>query len=313
MSPAKKKSLPEIILEQEGIDFALFDENLNLEIKSDKFDAGTLKNGAQISEVVPELAQMENAIRASLSQGNEFLIQRINRRQNDKDLYIDLRLIPFEGKVLVVVRDVSRYGMLEQSIIQQRNETILLKSQIEKSYKRLEEISDLDDLTKLFNRRAARQLFNYKLQQAQANSQPLSVLFIDMDNFKTINDCYGHENGDVALKFTANILRTYIRIEDTAIRWGGDEFVVILSDSAYEGSQRVASLLLDMFDKHSVYLSDNESFHIKASIGICQVSLNALKTATAQRIIRAADRAMYISKEKGGKQVTCIELEDAEE
>ncbi len=302
-----------LILEHEGINFALFDEYLKLEQLCCNWDAMILQSGALLSEVIPELGGMERTVRESMQTGSEISIQRINRTRNNENLYLDLRLIPFENKLLVVLKDTSKYGAMEQNIIQQRNETLLLNNELEKSRKLLEELSALDDLTKLPNRRAAHQIFQHKLQYAKIKQYPLSVIFLDLDNFKKINDRYGHENGDLALKFLANILQSHIRSEDTSIRWGGDEFVIMLADSENEGAKRIANLLISALEEHPVKLLSDVNFHIKASMGICQIKPSQFEEASLLDVIRTADHAMYISKRNGGKQITCLDLEATKE
>jgi len=304
--------LENLVLNIEGIDFALFNENLKLEKVCCNF--GLTNDPAQplgtcLSDIIPELAGMEDSIFAAMARGEEINIQRINRQREDgQSHYVDLRLIPFQQKLLVIFRDSSRHGALEQNIVQQRNEMFLLNTQLEKSRKALEELSGLDELTQLPNRRAANQLILHKFQQARLNQRLLSVIFFDLDNFKKINDQRGHESGDLALKFVANILRTHTRAEDTAIRWGGDEFVIILADSEQGGANRIASLLLSVFAERPVTLLNGDKVHIKASIGICNVKNSLLEKVNPQEVIHMADSAMYISKRNGGKQITSLDM-----
>ncbi len=295
------------VLKEEGIEFALFGEDLNLESSCCGFgDAGNF-----LSDLIPELAGMEETIRAAMQKGEEINIMRLNRYKGGLPHYVDLRLLPLDQKLLVIFKDSSMHGALEQNIIQQRNEMYLLNDQLEKSRRALEELSGMDELTRLPNRRAANQFMLRKFQQARLQQRPLSVVFFDLDNFKEINDQHGHESGDLALQFLADVLRAHIRAEDTAIRWGGDEFVIILSDSEHEGANRIASLLLSVFDQKPVTLLNGEKIHLKASIGICNVQAALLDKVAPQDVIHMADNAMYISKRSGGRQITSLDMESA--
>jgi diguanylate cyclase (GGDEF)-like protein len=198
---------------------------------------------------------------------------------------------------------------LEQSIIQQRNETLLLNQKLEKSRQALEELSNLDELTQLPNRRAAHNLFHRELQRARLHHLPLSMIFLDMDNFKQINDFHGHEYGDVVLRSFAHIVRSQVRAGDIVTRWGGDEFVVMLADSEREGAKRIAALLLSEFQARPIHLPNGTPTFIEVSIGICQVSSSQVETSSLTRIIQTADQAMYISKRSGGCQSTILDLE----
>jgi diguanylate cyclase (GGDEF)-like protein len=309
---SENSRLIEQIMQQEGIQFAFFDANLTLEPADCNLMGEIPQPGTPLSEIIPELAGMENSLRASLQLGRETAIHRINRTQGDRSQYLDLRLVPFGERLLVILKDTTRFGDLEQGIIQQRNEMILLNTQLEKSHHLLEELSALDDLTKLPNRRAAQQLFQHRLQQARASGIAMSVIFLDLDNFKGINDLYGHENGDLALKTLADILRLHIRVDDVAVRWGGDEFLIILEDGEFEGAKRISNHLLSIFKKQPLLLPGGIQIHLKASLGICLVRAAQLERTNLQEIIHVADRAMYISKRRGGAQVTLLDLGDTE-
>ncbi|MGQ9834302.1 MAG: diguanylate cyclase, partial [Candidatus Villigracilaceae bacterium] len=294
-----------IVLQKEGIEFAVFDADLTLEYACCDFG----KAGESLFSLIPELEGMEETLRAAMQKSEEMTIPRLNRQKDGQTYYVDLRLIPIGEKLLVVFKDISPHGWLEQAVIQQRNEMYLIAGHFEKSRRALEETSNLDELTRLFNRRAANQILPQKFQRASLQQHPIHIIFLDLDNLKQINDQHGHNNGDLALQFLADTLRAHIRDEDIAIRWGGDEFVVILSDSAREGAYRIARALLSHLDQKPMVLRNGESIYLKVSIGICSIPPNDLLDKVSLRdAIRMADEAMYLSKKNGGHQITSFDI-----
>lgn len=294
-----------IVLQKEGIQFAVFDEDLTLDYACCDFG----KAGESLFSLIPELTGMEETLRAALQTGQEMTIPRLNLQKDGQMHYVDLRLLPIEKKLLVIFKDISPHGWLEQAVIQQRNEMYLLAGHLEKSRRALEEVSNSDELTRLFNRRAANQILSQKFQQANLQQRPISIIFLDLDNLKQINDQHGHPSGDLALQFLADALRTHIRGEDIAFRWGGDEFIVILSDSEREGAYRIARALLSHLNQQPVMLTNHEPIYLKVSVGICSIPPNGLlNKVSPQDAIRMADEAMYLSKRNGGHQITSFDI-----
>lgn len=298
----------ETILARQGIEFAVFDENLNFVTASRALEGKSGPANPSLSDVIPELAGMEEAILASLREGKEIVISRLNRPRGGKMHYVDLHLTPLGGRLLVIVKNSTPFGTLEQKLTQQRNEMALLNRELEKSYRMLGNLSGLDELTQLPNRNAARHIFQHRLVNAKKYQQPLSLIFLDMDNLKPINDRHGHESGDRALQFLAGTLRGIVRSDDALARWGGDEFVILLS-SEEQGARRIAHVLLDKLENTPCHFPNGAQEKISISIGVCHVPAQVLKTASLEQIINAADRAMYISKKNGGNCITEITLE----
>lgn len=132
------------------------------------------------------------------------------------------------------------------------------------------------------------------------------MIFLDMDNFKQINDFHGHEYGDVVLRSFAHIVRS----QGARRRYcQADEFVVMLAILEREGAKRIAALLLSEFQVRPIHLPNGTPTFIEVSIGICQVSSSQVETSSLTRITETADQAMYISKRSGGRQSTILDLE----
>ncbi len=155
-----------------------------------------------------------------------------------------------------------------------------------------------DSLTGLYNRAMFSDRLNLELAKAKRKNQLVAVLFIDLDEFKSVNDNHGHSIGDLLLKQIAKRLLSATRESDTVARIGGDEFIMILPDISEEGQiQIIAEKLLKVFDEP--WHIDDKVFHIAASIGIAIYPKDGLKPAV---LIQNADLAMYKAKEKGHNQ-----------
>ena len=158
-----------------------------------------------------------------------------------------------------------------------------------------------DHLTALYNRRYMDDRLSVEVNNAIAQKEPLSVIFIDVDDFKKINDTYGHDVGDLVLKATADTISSCIRNEnDWVARYGGDEFFICLSNTDAAMALAVAERVITAMSKATVPL-DGSIIHITVSIGI-HTMLN--KEHTAADIIKIADQNMYESKHGGKKRIT---------
>jgi diguanylate cyclase (GGDEF)-like protein len=178
-------------------------------------------------------------------------------------------------------------AVLEPSAIALDNAVALQKA---------EALSVTDDLTRLYNSRYLNLVLRRETKRASRSGRPLSLLFIDLDGFKSVNDTHGHLCGSKALVEAGGIIRGCARETDVVARFGGDEFSVILPDTGREGAVSVASRVRDRIGIHPFLSSDGLSVHLTASIGVATLPDVA---ASAEELIRAADRAMYKVKAAG--------------
>jgi len=157
--------------------------------------------------------------------------------------------------------------------------------------------SEHDPLTHLFNRRAGDQLMEIMLDKAKTNNDQLVLLLIDLDGFKAVNDCYGHEAGDKVLIEVASRLKATIRKEDILIRLGGDEFVIAfnLKGGGRNEIDQFVSKLFDRFEAE-IQLEDSGSVPIGSSIGIAVFPQDG---ETIDALMANADTAMYQAKREG--------------
>ena len=174
----------------------------------------------------------------------------------------------------------------------------------------LEAVSDLNDmvirdqLTKLYNRRYLDTRLPADLCAAADKKQPLSVVFIDVDNFKHINDTYGHVTGDLVLQAAARALQSCVRGGgDWAARFGGDEFVVCLGEADSSVAHRIAERIREAVSAAEVPI-DGKTIRFTVSLGIQTTDGSA---HTAEELLQAADRNMYSAKHSGKNRVTSSE------
>ncbi|MCU1354262.1 MAG: Signaling protein ykoW [Acidimicrobiales bacterium] len=154
-----------------------------------------------------------------------------------------------------------------------------------------------DGITGLANRALFRDRVEHALSRQDRMEHPISVLFVDLDDFKTVNDSLGHAAGDELLRLVASRLGDFLRSSDTAARLGGDEFAVLLEEGGEESAVEVAQRMLQGF-ADPFYLDGRELF-VHASIGIANSNRGASSAESADALLRDADAAMYMAKSLG--------------
>jgi len=165
------------------------------------------------------------------------------------------------------------------------------------SLQKAEALSVTDDLTRLFNSRHLYKVLRIETKRAVRNGRPLSLLFLDLDTFKQVNDHHGHLCGSKVLVEAAAVIRACARETDTVARFGGDEFSLILPDTDTPGAVSVAQRILDTLRTTRFLASDGLAVRQTASIGVA--TLFTEKPKTAEELIKAADMAMYRVKAAG--------------
>jgi diguanylate cyclase (GGDEF)-like protein len=153
-----------------------------------------------------------------------------------------------------------------------------------------------DNLTKLMNARAFYERLEYELARAQRYGNPLTIGYLDLDNFKTVNDHLGHRAGDNVLCLIADLLRSLVRSSDALARLGGDEFAIILTETDREQSRTVFAKILAVLKEKM----KEKEIPITASIGVVSYPENTL---SAEDLISCADSIMYQAKEAGKNRV----------
>lgn len=207
---------------------------------------------------------------------------------------------------LVLLAGLSVVGIFAIFLTVSYRVKIKAKHIIEQQYTELEQIRQelqrqvvTDPLTGVLNRRGFQQRLDVELARANRDGSCLSLCFIDADNFKVINDRYGHDGGDRVLVALAQLLLQQLRAHDVVVRWGGEEFLVVLSDTDYE----VVSLICHRINKAVAELAlevDSQSVSLTVTIGF---SIYQSKYTVFDDVMKAADEALYEGKGGGRNQV----------
>ena len=168
-------------------------------------------------------------------------------------------------------------------------------------YETARDLADRDPLTGFFNHRYLHERLSEEVVRAVRTRQPLSVVMLDLDDFKLVNDTLGHVYGDRVLVHVAELMRSTLRQSDITARYGGDEFAVILPDTDRDGAARAADRILEAFRMSPFAAEGRRPFPVGASIGIASHPDDG---RSATDLIAVADAGLYASKAGGGNQVT---------
>jgi diguanylate cyclase (GGDEF)-like protein/PAS domain S-box-containing protein len=214
---------------------------------------------------------------------------------------IDLRLSPLKsrgGKIsrrLLVLRDITSRKQAEAALYQANRQLQEKLLEIEGLHERLRDQATRDSLTGLFNRRYLDETLERELARACREKTPLSVIMLDIDDFKVFNDTYGHKAGDDLLKALGGILQALTRAGDIACRYGGDEFVIVLPGASVENALQRAEQWRLSFAEIAITCKGRE-VHATFSAGVTAVSS---QTTTTHEILRVVDMALYTAKTSG--------------
>ena len=207
-------------------------------------------------------------------------LQSIEEAKKDEDA-IDLDLIK------------EKFSSIQDHMVKEVERANAQIHQLKEKVKLLEEKSNLDALTKAFNRRA---LENYleKLTKKGSLKRELHLLMIDIDNFKQINDKYGHVAGDKILVFIAHTLKKTLRDGDKVFRYGGEEFVVILNRIDTQNCIKIANRILQLISTNKLVYK-NDTIQVTVSAG----GTKFIPGDTPESILERADKALYEAKKAG--------------
>lgn len=170
-----------------------------------------------------------------------------------------------------------------------------------RAYKEVEKLTVIDSLTGLYNRR----YFNFYMEKSLAfferMKNPIVLIMIDIDNFKRINDQFGHQCGDEALKHIAEVVKRNVRSSDGYVRFGGEEFAIILPDTMTEEAKLMAERIRKRVEL-TEFIYKNTQINLTISLGV-----SLYRGETLENFIGNADRALYQAKKNGKNQVVVFE------
>ncbi|NBO19543.1 MAG: diguanylate cyclase [Proteobacteria bacterium] len=191
----------------------------------------------------------------------------------------------------------SEFSARSRSLIRQKRHY----DQLRKNYTQSLSLALVDPLTGAYNRRYLETHLPRMLQRSIADGRHLSLLYVDADRFSAINNTHGHDNGDVVLKEIVARMTRSLRPTDLIVRLGGEEFAVIMPETASVIAESVAERLRENVERQPVTLNNGVNLTVTVSIGV--VSLRLPQGDTMEQLIKRADDAMYAAKNGGRNRV----------
>lgn len=250
------------------------------------------KRGADLLSNENDRREFEEAIIRIAASGHDVAPHEVkakNRGGKEITLYSSLFPILQKGKAIEI------YCMSVD--ISDRVET---EKRLNEIKDKLESLALKDALTEIYNFRYFRERLAAEFERAKRSLSPMTVMMIDMDYFKSINDTYGHQFGDKILKQVARLLKNELRTNDVVARWGGEEFAIILPDTNRNDGMSVANKLLQILQTRS-FGDGSNVIKVKCSIGVVSYPEDPL--FSVDEIIDAGEESIYRVKERGGNGV----------
>ncbi|MEK6374171.1 MAG: GGDEF domain-containing protein [Acidobacteriota bacterium] len=211
-----------------------------------------------------------------------------------------LRIAKRTAGVVILFRGGEAFSVPEQQIVEIfAAQVAMLLGQLA-AREEIRNLADTDDLTGIGNKRWLRRQLPQEVERARVYNLPLSLLMFDVDDFKEINDRYGHTVGDVVLSELCGAVRESLRPPDVFARFGGDEFAVILPHTDIEGARAVAGRILDRVREVAIAGDDEETIRCSVSIGGADYRLGD----SAADLLRRADERLYEAKRSGKNRCT---------
>lgn len=193
------------------------------------------------------------------------------------------------------------FSEIERSVLLHLQREIGISFRNVEKFELLNSKSYVDELTHLFNRRYYNEHFAIEFKRAQRYQHELSLMFIDIDNFKEINDTYGHSVGDVVLQNVSNYIEKHTRGSDICIRYGGDEFLILLPETNRKAAYEVGSKLKKVVEEMPISINGKlDDLVVGLSIGIASYPEDTIEP---KMLIELADRALYEAKKSGKDQI----------
>ncbi|MGR6034388.1 MAG: diguanylate cyclase [Candidatus Nitrosoglobus sp.] len=219
---------------------------------------------------------------------------------------VDYVTKPFDSASLIArVRSALRLKQEIDTRKQRERELLALAHQLEIANEQLRQLSTLDELTGIANRRQFEVEVQLEFQRAMRGKTSLSLIMIDIDNFKAYNDIYGHQAGDDCLRQVAAALNSKLkRLNDLVARYGGEEFVVILPETSSKGARYVAESLRQAVEFLKIPHHRNLHGDLMVTISLGVSTLIPQYGDDPTKLITAADQALYRSKHTGRNRVT---------
>lgn len=208
-----------------------------------------------------------------------------------------------DGKNMLIsfAIDISMQKESQSQLINMHVKLAQQTQELKQAQEKLQDQANRDPLTNMYNRRYFNDISEKTMALSKRNKTPFSVLMIDIDKFKNINDAYGHNAGDEVIKLLASRLCELIRESDTSARFGGEEFAVMLPNTAQANAARLAQKIRIDIEGLS-YVDKNETIKFTVSVGVAEFDFE--KDSLLNDVLDKADKALYDAKNSGRNRVS---------
>ncbi len=256
-------------------------ENSGLELKI----SGTFKESYKAAILVNKKNKILKNI---LNKAIQNIVEQDKKELNSKYYHVVYKTNVDYGWVYNILLPLLLVLLILLFVNARLKKEIRMRKKLEKE---LQAIADFDFLTKAYNRRKIEEIFEQEIQRAKRYERSFSMVFFDIDNFKSINDELGHKAGDGVLQNISKLILSSIRKTDYFGRWGGEEFIVLLPETDNQNAKKIALELKKIINNHD--------FNIQRKI-TCSFGVSTLEdTDTLSSIVKRADEAMYYVKKNG--------------
>ncbi|WP_018871688.1 diguanylate cyclase [Thioalkalivibrio sp. ALJ16] len=253
--------------------------------------------------IIAPLTRVSRALESNVDQ-NGVIVRDIDVHSNDEIGDLAARFNQMRAQLNAANEQLrGRVESADRELREAYERLIQQQKELENSNAELEALSRTDPLTGLGNRRAFHEAMEQDIAMFRRHGDPASLLILDLDNFKAVNDTWGHDTGDRILKAFANEVSALCRETDTTCRMGGEEFAVFLRRCDAEGARTFSEKLRQAVEHMEVATEDGKPLRVTVSIGASTLSLEEGVTSS-KGLCRAADQAMYASKRRGRNRVT---------
>ncbi|MDD5730247.1 MAG: diguanylate cyclase [Candidatus Omnitrophica bacterium] len=222
------------------------------------------------------------------------VISHMDNNPEEKIKMLRGGLIDIYASSLVSTEELAAYA----NVFLQRQ---ALEEELEIKNEMLSKLSIVDDLTKLYNRRYLTQRLEEELKRIKRYDYPLSCLMLDIDHFKNINDSFGHSSGDMALEKFSDLIKKTLRTIDICCRYGGEEIVVILPFTNFEGAFHAGERLRKKIEEFNF---GTEEKPLKFTVSVGLICADGKDNATVDSLFKALDKKLYEAK-NSGRNKTC--------
>lgn len=245
------------------------------------------KNGLQLTDLIKQNYDIEIIVMTGYSENYSYE-EAINKGASD----LVFKPFRFEELMLRLKRVLK-----ERRLTKDRNRIL----------SKLENLAITDGLTKLYNLRHFYNQLEIEIDRSNRYGHPLALLLLDIDNFKTYNDTYGHLEGDKVLVRLGQIIKSCLRTMDCAYRYGGEEFTIILPETTGKEAKNVAHRIKTSVEIESFFPKSGDIANVTISLGVTEY----FRKEPVATFIQRADRAMYNSKAKGRNAISFLLAENA--